>query len=73
MQIPTIPTQAEIGDEFRAARQGAGLPLRALATEAGINHSTLSRWERGERDISTSTYEHLTRTLADYLAGKWTA
>ena len=73
MQTPTTPTHAQTGAEFRAARKGAGLPLRALATEAGINHSTLSRWERGEREISTSTYEHLSRTLADYLAGKWTA
>lgn len=73
MTTPTTSTSAESGAEFRAARQGAGLPLRALATEAGINHSTLSRWERGEREISTSTYEHLSHTLADYLAGKWTA
>lgn len=58
---------------FRAARAGAGLSARSLATEAGVSHSTLSRWERGEREVSLSTYEHLSRTLADYLAGEWTA
>lgn len=56
---------------FREARVGAGLTTRALADEAGVSHSTLSRWERGEREVSAATYEHLTRTLADYLAGRW--
>lgn len=73
MHPPTTPTSPHVGGEFRAAREGAGVALRALADEAGIDHSTLSRWERGERQISTSTYEHLSHTLADYLAGKWTA
>ena len=66
MDTPTTSTQT--GPTFRAARQGAGVSLRALAAEAGISHPTLSRWERGERDISRNTYEHLTRTLADYFA-----
>jgi len=54
-------------------REGAGLKVRTLATRAEVSHSTISRWERGEREVSDSTYEHLSRTLADYLAGKWTA
>jgi len=54
-------------------RLGAGLNIRPLAERAEISHSTISRWERGERDISDITYEHLTRTLADYMAGKWAA
>ena len=73
MSIRSIPTPAHSGAEFRAARRGAGVSVRSLASEAGIDHSTLSRWERGEREISPSTYEHLTHALADYLAGKWTA
>jgi transcriptional regulator with XRE-family HTH domain len=54
-------------------RLGAGLSVRALAARAGISHPTVSRWERGEREISDTTYEHLTRTLADYMAGRWAA
>ena len=58
---------------FRAARQGAGVTVRALAKEAGVDYTHLSRWERGERPVSPVTYEHLSRALADYLAGKWSA
>ena len=54
-------------------RQGAGLTVRALAGRAEISHSTISRWERGEREISDSTYEHLSRALADFMAGRWAA
>lgn len=58
---------------FRRARLGAGLQVRALARRTDISHSTISRWERGERAISPATYEHLSLALADYLAGKWSA
>ena len=61
------------GPSFRAARQGAGLPLRTLARQADISHTTISRWERGEREISETTYEHLTATLAEFMAGRWAA
>lgn len=64
---------AELGPTFRAARVGAGLSVRALAEAAGISHTSLSRWERGERDISDSTYQHLSLTLGHYLAGRWSA
>ena len=74
MPTPTIATTtAEAGATFRAAREGAGLSVRALARESGIDHSTISRWERGEREISPATYEHLSLTLAHYLAGRWAA
>lgn len=61
------------GRTFRAARQGAGLALRTLAKRVDIDHSTLSRWERGERDISHATYEQLAEALAQYMAGRWAA
>lgn len=64
---------AALGPTFRAARLGAGLSVRSLANAAGISHTSLSRWERGERDISESTYQHLTLTLGEYVAGKWAA
>lgn len=74
MAPPTTPTKAaELGPTFRAARRGAGLTVRALAQRAEISHTTISRWERGERDISIATYEHLSLALADYMAGRWAA
>lgn len=74
MPPSTIATHtAEAGPTFRAARLGAGLRLRALARRTDVDHSTISRWERGEREISRATYEHLSIALGDYLAGKWAA
>lgn len=71
---PTTATNVEHnGSTFRAMREGAGLSARALADRAEISHSTISRWERGEREISEPTYAHLSRALADFLAGRWTA
>lgn len=61
------------GGAFRAARTGAGLPIRTLAERAEISHTTISRWERGERAIADATYEHLMTALADYMAGRWAA
>ena len=72
MSTSTIATRpAHLGPTFRAARDGAGLKIRPLARRSGVDHSTISRWERGERAISAATYHHLTLALADYLAGKW--
>jgi transcriptional regulator with XRE-family HTH domain len=74
MPDSTIGTNsAEAGPAFRAARRGAGLSVRALARQSGVDHSTISRWERGEREISHATYEHLSLALGDYLAGRWAA
>lgn len=74
MPPATIGTNSpEAGPTFRSARKGAGLPIRALARRTDVNHSTISRWERGEREISPATYEHLSLALADYLAGRWAA
>lgn len=69
----TTATSAEAGSTFRAMREGADLSVRALADRAGISPSTISRWERGEREVSQVTYEHLTTTLAEFMAGKWEA
>lgn len=74
MATSTTPTRSvEQGATFRSAREGAGLKIRPLASRAGINHSTISRWERGEREISEATYQHLSLALADYVAGRWAA
>ncbi len=41
-----------LGPAFRNTRVAHGVTLRAVASEAGISHSTVSRWERGQRDVS---------------------
>lgn len=60
---------------FRAARQGAGVPLKALWREAepGVSYSHVYRWEKGERPLSETAYQHLSAALADYIAGRWAA
>ena len=52
------------GQEFRQVRELAGVTIRQVAADADIHHSTLSRWERGERDISQATYDRLVSVLA---------
>jgi transcriptional regulator with XRE-family HTH domain len=69
---PTTARNApEAGATFRALREGAGLDIRPLARRTDIDHSIISRWERGERLIGEVKYEHLSRALADYMAGVW--
>ena len=58
---------------FRAAREGAGVSLRALCREAGVHVSHVSRRERGHRELSEVAYQHLSLALADYIAGRWAA
>ncbi len=53
------------GPEFRLVRELARVTIRQVATEAGIHHTTVSRWERGERDISQATYDRLVSVLND--------
>jgi transcriptional regulator with XRE-family HTH domain len=52
------------GPEFRKVRELAGVTIRQVAADADIHHSTLSRWERGERDISDATYDRLVSVLS---------
>lgn len=72
MATATTPTRsARLGASFRAARNGAGLSVRQVAGRVGISHTSVSLWERGQRDLAEDTYQALTDALADYLAGKW--
>ena len=52
------------GPEFRKVRELAGVTIRQVAADTGIHHTTLSRWERGERDISQATYDRVVSVLA---------
>lgn len=45
-------SRTSLGLAVRAARDAAGLNLEQLAERTGITVSTLSRSERGERDIT---------------------
>ena len=51
------------GHEFRKVRELAGVTIRQVAAETGIHHSTLSRWERGERDLADATYDRAVSAL----------
>lgn len=73
MSTATTPTPTERAEAFRAARVGAGLDIRPLASRVGLSHSTISRWERGEREIAESTYHQLIFELGSYMAGRWAA
>ena len=52
------------GGEFRAVRELAHVTIRQVAVDADIHHTTVSRWERGEREISDATYDRLVSVLA---------
>lgn len=55
------------GPTFRTMRLQAGVSTRSVASRAGVTHSTLSRWERGERAVSKATEGHLAQALADLM------
>ena len=56
---------------FREARELAGLPLRALARHLDIDVSHLSRWERGERQLSDDKRRRAEAALEAFTAGGW--
>lgn len=65
MAPTTTPTPR--GTVFRVARQAAGVSVRSVAVAADVSHATVSRWERGEREVAAETYERLTQALADLM------
>lgn len=74
MSTPATSTRgAVVARSFRAAREGAGLSLRALAAHTGLSHNHISMWERGQRELAEDTYQQLTDALAQFMAGKWGA
>lgn len=45
------PAELSPGDRLRAARVGQRMPLREVASRAGISQATLSRIERGKQTL----------------------
>jgi Helix-turn-helix domain len=65
-----VTVRATEGPLLRVARRTAGVPLRALAIEAGINRDELSRFERGHVPVSLNLYSHAVVTLAGMMFPK---
>lgn len=61
----TIPP--EQGATLRAAREGAGVTVYALAKQAGVSQTHVHRFEAGERGISLAKYEHLQAAIVELL------
>lgn len=53
----------EFGERLRAAREAAGLSLRELAAESGVDHSNIAQIEKAERDPQLSTILALVEAL----------
>jgi len=52
-----------IGKRITAARQTAGISVRALATRLGMHHSTLYRLEAGNISQSLNDLDRIARVL----------
>ncbi|HET7328491.1 MAG TPA: helix-turn-helix transcriptional regulator [Nocardioidaceae bacterium] len=61
---PIATVDPSVGRVLRTARVAAGITRRALARQAGVDHSHLGRFEHGERAVSESFYAHVTAALA---------
>lgn len=60
---PAVDAAASLGPLLLRYRTERGLPQKQVANEAGINNSTLSRLESGERGISRDVLDRLCRVL----------
>lgn len=53
----------EFGDNLRKLREARGLSLRNLAAQCRLDHSDISRIERGEKNITILTILELAKGL----------
>lgn len=70
MFSPTPEEAHALGRALRAMREAVELSIREEASRCGITHTTLSRFERGERIVSAETLARITRVIADEIAAK---
>ncbi|GAA1339876.1 helix-turn-helix transcriptional regulator [Catellatospora bangladeshensis] len=61
--VRTTPKAVALGAELRAARDRAGTGLRELAKRLGVDHSSLSRAESGERPPNPEVVAAILATL----------
>ena len=52
-----------LADRFRRSIQASGLSLSELARRSGVDHSRLSRFVRGERDLTLDAVDRLCAVL----------
>ncbi|APU16066.1 MULTISPECIES: helix-turn-helix domain-containing protein [Actinoalloteichus] len=85
--VGATPRAAAIGRELRRAREDAGLTARQLALRLGKAHTTVGRWESGERapkpvdlaaalailDVESALRDELVELARDTDGTKWVA
>ena len=59
---------AHFATQIRARRLSHGMTQKQLAAELGVNHTMISRWERGKRPLPEKYVVPLTLCLGD---GAW--
>lgn len=59
MTGPSHATLPALGSLLRQIREARGLSQSALGRAVGVDHSLVSRWERGQRQPSLDTLRHL--------------
>ncbi len=52
-----------LANELRRARKAAGITQGELAMTIGVTQTTVTRWETGERSMSTDKLEAVCRAL----------
>jgi transcriptional regulator with XRE-family HTH domain len=65
--MPKKNTRTPLAVLLREAIQASGLSLNQLGQRAGIDHSRLSRFVRGERDLTLDSVDKLCQVLGLYL------
>lgn len=68
--ITPNPDAILAGAALRILRQASGLTLRELADRVGAHRSTLSRFERGERECGEELRARIALAVADELAAR---
>jgi transcriptional regulator with XRE-family HTH domain len=53
-----------LGDELAARRMALGLSTRELAAQTGLDHTTIVRLEKGERQPTVPTLQVIASVLA---------
>ena len=55
--------QKPVSEQLRQAIRDSGLSLYGLGRQSGVNDGALSRFMRGERDLTTRSVDRLCKSL----------